>query len=384
MKEKSKKIQKGLYIFILVILFIPLTQHITHFLNEKSLGGYITKVDCPNLSMEKWLSNEFQDNFSNYTNSNFGFRNSFVRLSNQISYSLFSKLRANSVVIGKKEYLYEENYIKEYLGQNFIGEKKIQDKVWKLKKIQDTLASKGIFLFNVIAPGKGSYYPEYIPEKYHPDKKSETNYQAYIKEFKSEKINYVDFNQWFKNMKDTTSNILYPKCGIHWSYYGEFLAADSIIHYIEKKQHVNLTHLKVTEIEKSSPKHRDSDIAKGLNLMFELDNQKLTYPKFTFTQDNVTQKYKLLAVADSFFWGMFNWGFSNRIFDNSQFWYYNNSIYPDSFEKPISVKDVDIIQEVEKNKFIMLMSTDGNLYKYAFGFIDMLYDAYYPSSENKK
>jgi hypothetical protein len=81
-------------------------------------------------------------------------------------------------------------------------------------------------------------------------------------------------------------------------------------------------------------------------------------------------------VADSYYWGMFNYGFSRDLFGKGQFWFYNNEIYPESFYEQTLVGNVDIKAEVEKNDFIVLMSTDANIYKFAFGFIDDMYDAY--------
>jgi hypothetical protein len=73
---------------------------------------------------------------------------------------------------------------------------------------------------------------------------------------------------------------------------------------------------------------------------------------------------------------MFNYGFSRDLFGDGEFWYYNKQIYPDSYTTPLEVKDIDIRAKAEENDVIILLSTDANLYKFAFGFIDQLYEAY--------
>ena len=80
---------------------------------------------------------------------------------------------------------------------------------------------------------------------------------------------------------------------------------------------------------------------------------------------------------------MFNWGCSRDVFNNGQFWYYNQQIYPESFKNPTNVEDIDLLQEVEKNDVILLLSTDANLYKFAFGFIDQLHEIYFPTNKNQ-
>ena len=81
-------------------------------------------------------------------------------------------------------------YIKSFYGVGFLGDKKIEKKVNKLKSVQDTLKKLNIDLIVVIAPGKGLFYPEYIPEDYLTGDSTKTSYKSYIKSFKKNKISY--------------------------------------------------------------------------------------------------------------------------------------------------------------------------------------------------
>ena len=73
---------------------------------------------------------------------------------------------------------------------------------------------------------------------------------------------------------------------------------------------------------------------------------------------------------------MFNYGFSRDLFGDGEFWYYNKLIYPDSYITPLEVSTINIKEKAEENDVIILLSTDANLYKFAFGFIEELYEAY--------
>src|SRR5690554_7723719 len=105
----------------------------------------------------------------------------------------------------------------------------------------------------------------------------------------------------------------------------------------------------------------DEDIEKAMNLLFRIKNHEMAYPAYQFSEKSAATSPRVLTIADSFYWGLFNIGVSRDAFDDGQFWYYNQEIYPDSFEAPKNVEDINIIEEVEKNDVVMILATEGNL-----------------------
>ena len=95
--------------------------------------------------------------------SEFGFRSTFIRLHNQLKYWIYNEFSANGVVIGKDRYMYEESYIKTYYGLDFKGNDTLLVMAEKLKRLQNILHKQNKLLLVVLAPGKGYFYPEYIP-----------------------------------------------------------------------------------------------------------------------------------------------------------------------------------------------------------------------------
>jgi hypothetical protein len=373
-----------LFTFIVLLLFLPMIQQKMKFTEIEPLNGSFTTLEKSYFKVDKWFKGDYQVDQQKYLNQNIGYRNLFVRLYNQMHYTLYNTARANGVIVGKENYLYEKSYIKAHLGRDFIGHELITKKVDKLQKITDTLLSKGIELIVVLAPGKGSFYPEYIPETYNPQNKSTTNYEVYAQQIAQSNIHLLDFNSWFIKMKTTSTYPLFPKTGIHWSNYGEVLAADSIIKYINSFHgDEKVPQLIIDSIETSIIiRKTDDDIEKGMNLLSNIQDLEMGYPKFKIQKDTTTKSPKVLTIADSYYWGMFNWGLSRDAFNDGKFWYYNKQIYPDSYKNPLMVKDIDIKTEVQKNNVIILLSTDANLHKFAFGFIDKLYDSYFGESKN--
>lgn len=377
--KNNSTFKKILFVGIVILLTLPMLQQTTGFFEPEPLKGDFVVLEKPTLTSENWWSGEFQEEYEGYMNQNIGFRPFFVRTYNQMQFSLFNQAKANGVIIGKDNYLYEEHYITAYLGEDFLGKEKIVEKIEKLKRIQDTLSTKGIELIVVFAPGKASFYPEFIPDGYDIRSKTTTNYEVYADEITKTNIHFLDFNQWFLNTKNTSKYPLMPKTGIHWSKYGELIAADSIIKYINGFQmDKKLPSLLIGEIETSQKmRDTDNDIEEGMNLLFRMNSLKMAYPRYSFEEKSTKTTAKVLTIADSFYWGMFNFGLSRDAFNNGQFWYYNQQVYPDSYEKALNVEDISIIDEVEKNDVVVLMSTEANLYKFAFGFIDQLYAAYF-------
>ena len=101
MRNKDK-ITRNLFAVIFVLLFIPILQMQFSVVNVKPLNGAIKSVERPNINFSSWFSEDFQSQAEKYLNQIFGFRNWFVRLNNQVNYSLFNIAQAKGVIVGKR------------------------------------------------------------------------------------------------------------------------------------------------------------------------------------------------------------------------------------------------------------------------------------------
>lgn len=367
-----KRLKQTIFFGIIALLFVPMIQHKFRFFEEKPLNGSFALSSKPALTKESWFSGEYQEKQDKYITEHTGFRPGWVRLYNQWNYSLFDKAGASGVIIGKEDYLYEENYIKAYYGTDFLGEKKIAEITDQWKAVQDTLKRKGIDLVVIFAPGKGSFYPEYIPDSYKKVRSGKTNYEVFKNEFKKHTVAHIDMHSWFESMKKTSKYPLFPKTGIHWSAYGQYLAVDSLTKFVSvhcKKEIPRFVLDKVVESDK--PWLGDDDIGRGMNLLVEIPDVKLAYPEFHPSRELKKDDPKILVIADSFYWSLFNSNTSHFLFNEGEFWYYNEQIYPASFTKETLVKDQDLDKKLKENKMVFLLITDANLYKFGFGFLEL-------------
>lgn len=352
-------------------MFLPFVQSVYPFKEVKSLNGWYEKYNLPEFEINNWISGNFQHDFDKYIQQNFGFRSWLVKLYNEFYFQLFRETKAKNVIIGKEDVLYEKQYLDALYGLDFIGQDSIKLRVDAIERISDVLKNNGVQLVVVLAPGKASFYPEFVPDSYSVLNKKVTNYETYKKELIKSKVNFIDFNQWFRKMKDTSSFRLYPKTGVHWSKYAELIVTDTLIKYLEKTTSKQFPRLLINEIEKSKGmRDSDDDIEKSMNLFYDIPDFEMTYASYKIQKDSTIEYPKVLVVSDSYYWGIFNYGFSRDLFSNGQFWFYNNQIYPDSYDEPLFVQDINYREELNSNDVVILLSTDANLYKFPFGFIE--------------
>ncbi|MEQ1733077.1 MAG: hypothetical protein ABL940_05355 [Bacteroidia bacterium] len=353
----DNKIKSGLFTVILIFLWLPTL--VGNLINEKPLHGYITEYAKVSFTLDNWFTEDYQQNFEQYNNQNFGGRITLLRIHNQLQYSLFNSSKAPAMIIGKNEYLYGDNYVYAYTGENFVGYDSIMSQSKKIKKLQDTLLTKGIHFLVAFAPGKGTFMPEYIPEKYLSKRYETTNLKAFLTTFNKLNISYINFSDWFDKMKYTAKYPLYPQAGWHWSNYGQYLAMDSLLSYVETIKKVDLPNIVLDSlIVGNYNTEREYDGGHLMNLYDTLPTYAMAQPYFHFDTLHKT-KIKTLVIGDSYYDEMWARGLSLNAFDDGNFWYYNLDVYDNN---PNGIKDrklLNIKQEIEKNKLILLMPTNA-------------------------
>ena len=380
---KGRNYTKILLAIATAWLVLPLALSFTRLNRVIPLKGDVRLTEMPRLTAKNWLDGSFQAKFEKYSNDNIGFRPWLVRVRNQIAFSLFGKLNAAYVIRGKENYFYEINYIKAFNGTDFIGNDSIWSRAGRIKLLQDSLQKRGKTLIICVAPGKGSFYPEYFPDEYKMPTTEMTNYRQYKIAFNNSGVNYIDFNGWFKAMKDTSKYVLYPKYGIHWSHYGMLLATDSLISYIETKRNIDLPDLQLSNF-KVTKKLNDSDydIADGLNLVFKLPVDPLCYPEIVWEDTTGKTQPKVVVISDSFYWSMFGTDVWNKSFSPGGFWYYNQQIYPESFYKELRVENVNLKEAIDTTDVFVIMANEANLPLFPWGAADNFLSAFEPGYEN--
>ncbi len=365
---------------IITLIALPFVQMQWHIFPEKPLNGAFVLAENPDFSRQRWESGEYQLQVETFLKDHAGFRNFMIRLYNQLDYSLYRRANAEGAIIGEQGQLFEYDYIRSWLATDFPGESFISKKLNRAKFVQDYLKrEKGIDLVIVFEPGKASFYPEHIPEKYIKLKKGPSTYDNYLNKASEVGLEYTDWQAYFMQLKPHSQYPLFPRYGTHWSVYGMKFAADSMIRLIEGRRGIDLADVVVKKIETSRlPRDTDDDVAKTMNLLFRPKGEELAYPILSFDTAGYFDKPMVLVVADSYYWNIFNTRIPRNLFANEAFWYFNALVYPDYYLRPLRTEDLDLRSEIEKQDIIFLMITERFLHKFDWTFTDQLYGLYTP------
>lgn len=348
---------------------LPMFQYVFNLVHTEPLAGVNQEFnERPTANLTNWFSANFQDSTNAYFDEKIGFKPWLIKLVNQVDYSLLNHTTAPGVVIGKEDYLYIESYILDYIGQNYIGEEKVKDRVQKLKEISKFLTTNGTSLIVVFAPGKASFLPEYIPEKYDPQNPKTSNYDTYSKLFKESNIPFLDFNDYFKKQKKNFPYPVYSKVGTHWSSYAKSVVLDSIIHFIENERDIDMPEFQFSNVSLSdSLEKTDWDIEEQMNLLWPLDHLKMPYPNYNFFSHGKT-KPEAIVIGDSYWWCMVADQLPQQIFNKDEYWFYFKDRHINNAKQSVNVAQTNLKESLLKQNVILLMATEATLHMFPYGF----------------
>ena len=358
-----------------IALLLPILQSNFELFEIEPLDG-ITIAEKPKFKKENYWDLSWQEKYTTYLNDNFGLRSLLIRIYNQGQFELFKTTKAPGVVIGKQGELFIESYIDDYIGRNFIGHSKITTQVQKIKLLQDSLKARGKDLIVVFAPGKASYYPELIPDRYINKKKDSSNYTSYAKTFVQRGVNFIDLNKWFFENKNKFKHKVYPKYGTHWNHYGMCLGLDTILKYIEKKRNINIPDLDYSIVNYNTAlKGNDFDIGVLTNLLMPIEKDANPYPVYKFKTNTNNVKPDVLVVGDSYWWCPVGDNLPGHFFKEDEYWFYNKTQLINN-EKRQETKDINLSAALAKRDVVLLIATEATFYMFPYGFTDNAYKLY--------
>jgi hypothetical protein len=366
----DNKYHINLVLVFIAIIALPALQTVTRLLPENKLNGVVPATSLPELTWDNWYHFRYQPVLNDLVEKKFGFRTSFVRLYNQVDYSLFRQPHGSGVVIGKDGYLFEEWFITSHFGNDYAGEEKINLNLRYLKQINSYFNHLGKKFAIVIAPGKAGFYPEYIP-RFMTYEYSTTNYEGMVSGIQATEIPLLDFNKWFLELKNSSECALFPKTGTHWSLYGSALATDSLSGFLAELLGRPLPEIHVSA---ASPVdtliYPDNDLEQVMNLVFPMKNHPMCYPQISSQPEDGFNLPNAVVIGDSFFWGMFNYGLTGRIFKDVEYWYYNSTIYHKDIADSVKASQLPFPEAFMDKDLIILMCNPSNIHNIGWGFLE--------------
>lgn len=348
---------------------LPAINTLVPFIFSAPLQGAVSYEADTSFSWKGWWTGGYQEQKEKHLNDYFGFRADFVRLHNQLEYTLFEKLNARIVVEGKDHYLYEKPYIDSYYGNDFRSEKDLLKTAASLKKIQQALKARGKELLFVCIPGKATVFPQYIPQKLEQANRGTTNMPVMLHILDTMGIDYVDIYKWYLNAKDTLKYPFMTKYNTHWSSYGCALGMNEVIAKLEQLKNKDLPDMSIECIESRKYCDHDKEIMTALNLIVPLPEDELTCIPYLHINDSNKAKMTAYIFSDSFFWEPYSMGIPARVFEYFEFWYYGNQRWGNGSLLGDYTKD-ELKKAIDKTDVIILMGAEMNIDWYAWMFED--------------
>ena len=368
-----------------ILCLLTLLGFVTVFVQEhwrpfkiKPLEGYTTTTDKPELTLATFTSGDYQSDVEQYISENFGFREFFIRVYNQYSYTCFHQINNDNIVEGLDHELFTRMYLSDIAGtalrENYasIEEAKADARknVQETQRLIDTLKQFDIDFLFVFAPTKTAVYPEKMPPYYQERITDFSLEEYYIELFKENDIPHIDFYNYFKTIRDTVAYPLYARTGTHWAESTIPMVSDSIFRKLEELTGLHLPSIDYLDDNVTTGySAQDGELESAMNLLFPMDKPALPCPVCTLKDTLGADRPNLLIIGDSYANQLVYSSFG-KAFNNWDWWAYNRDIHSsrERYNWRRLKEEFDAVTVLQEADIVMAVFTAPMLYNYMFEF----------------
>ena len=376
-------IAAGLFV---LLLLLPAIHSLTGWPPELPLQGAESEVPAPGIGWRAWWQGTLQPDIDAWLNRHIGLRGRWVRLANQINYSLFRELprgEGTKVVLGRDGFLFEKVYVDEFRRAGQSPEATLRKASAAVRRLQDRLAADGIAFLLVIAPSKAEIYPEYLPEAAdaagRPNRRS--NYENVIGFLRQDGVNLVDAHELFLEWKqEEGAPLLFAHSGTHWNYYGAARVVEQILCRLRELTGKDLPGLAVVGAETSrNVVGPDNDLGDLANLW---TRQQLVGPQIHPVREKRPGTYPpdILFICDSFGTQLTQLMARSKLCRQQDTYYYNKRHFywprPRASHLDPDSPDPELLPELQGRDAVVIVEVEYFLPGIGFGFVDELLKAY--------
>ena len=316
-----------------ILIVLPGLQMRYRLIPEETLSGVGVPAKKPGLTRAGWWSGKFQSELETWFGEQIGFRGHAIRTDNQIGLSVFHEAfskAADTPVLGRRMMIYEEHYLSAYDGVVLFRDRGLRKRARDLRRLQESLAERGIAFVLVIAPSKVSIYPEYLPKGVvQPDGlRPATAYERMLPMLRKEGVHVVDGHAVLEEEKGRSPHALFPPGGIHWNRYGAYLVVRRAFESLEQQLGRPLVGLGCRAVaEDDEPLHADqeTDVADLMNA-WHVGHADWKFPRPDLYAEGASDRFrpKVVVVGDSF-WTLADAMIArSRLTARNDFFYYFN------------------------------------------------------------
>ncbi len=264
------------------------------------LAGVTTAEKEIPFDYKNFSTHRSQQRVETWLSSHLPLRSLFIRLNNQVYYSLFKKSYAENgqLIVGKNKQLFVYSYIRAYCQPN---SQEIMLRAWadKLKMMNDFFRHQHKMFVYVMTPSKAEYQRQSIPDRYHCQTNGISPQVLRLAQLLDERhVPYINGSLLLQKAHQYYSLALFPKGGIHWNKLGASITANAITNTLNQQAHVNLKALQFHYHISHEPKGSDSDVISLLNLLRPQKNYAV--PKLIFIPTPPKKPLHMAMIGGSF------------------------------------------------------------------------------------
>lgn len=237
--------KKGNFIFIVICLtmcLLPSVGMIVKPTNTTTENKELAKF--PYIKKDGKFNINFLQELGSYFNDHFAFRQELVSVDAEIQSKVFKVSNADTVVVGSDDWLYYSSTVDDYLGNNVLTKRFINNIAHNLSLIQEYVQNKGAKFLFTVPPNKNSLYGENMPFYLQKKVGNIKNIDVLEKEIEEYNISYMDLFSLFKSQDEE----LYLKRDSHWNQKGAVLVYNALLDKLdiehESYNNVDVLHLK--------------------------------------------------------------------------------------------------------------------------------------------
>ncbi len=298
------------------------------------LEGVSVAPAAPTWDWSSLRSGATAKSLGNWFDARVGLRSFWVRLDNQINYSLFGEITKRTagtqLINGPGDWFYEKQYIDYSITPGTWSDQEALKVITRLRRVQDKLARRGIPLLLVIGPSKVETYPEHVPAKVFAGRSPTqvtTNFEHSRQFLRQADVNFVDGPALFTRWKQEGVGDLFARSGTHWSYHSALRIWEEIRTQLNPQLRHPIPDFIVPPAAPAPPASNDRDLLNLANLLisrpYEHDLPKPTpVAQHTVPTEDLP---RLLWVHDSFGWPLIELIYQANAAQPTESLYYFNS-----------------------------------------------------------
>jgi len=312
-----------------LMLFLPSA---TTNLFGDGLSGYEPSSPAPEASLRAWWDGDWQSAADQWWKERFGMRFFFVRLNNQVNYSIFGRVYKGGkfLVFGKEDWLYEKPYVYSYCRmREASSEESVRSGFADIRELQAHLDEYDVPFVVLLSPSKAASYPEKIPDTYcEPHESQGYDYELYVDLLDEYGIRYVDGHKVIESAKPLWPQItLFSRGGTHWNDLGAYYAAEALLSAIRPLSSKPIPPLVLEDVVvDQNPEGFDRDLVDFFNLFFPDTNYPVPHSTVSMTPSK-TEGLRFALVGTSFLQQISSTYVKSGGFQVvDHYWYYHHKI----------------------------------------------------------